>query len=124
MIDLIAYNIRKIREIKGFTQEYVAGKLGVSQNAYSKLERGEIKVDEEKLNTIAAIFEVNKETIRNYSDQIVFNNCSNSGNGNFGGENNTFVFNALEKMQKVYEDLLSEKEMRIKLLEDQLKSKQ
>ena len=34
-----AKRIRLIRENKGFTQEYVADKLAVSQAAYSKMER-------------------------------------------------------------------------------------
>ncbi len=36
----IAGNIRRIREGKGYTQEYLAMKLGISQNAYSKIELG------------------------------------------------------------------------------------
>ena len=37
--------IRQIRELKGFTQDYLATQLGISQRAYSKLERDEIKLD-------------------------------------------------------------------------------
>jgi len=38
------FNIRKIRETRGFSQEYVADKLGVSQSAYCKMERNIRKV--------------------------------------------------------------------------------
>ena len=34
---------RKFREFKGYSQEFVALKLGVSQRYYSKLERNEVK---------------------------------------------------------------------------------
>jgi transcriptional regulator with XRE-family HTH domain len=30
--------IRKYREMRNFSQKYVAAKLGISQNAYSKIE--------------------------------------------------------------------------------------
>jgi len=34
----VASNIRKIREQKNYTQDYLAAKLDISQNAYSKIE--------------------------------------------------------------------------------------
>ena len=36
----IVSNIRKIREFRNYTQDYLAAKLGISQNAYSKIELG------------------------------------------------------------------------------------
>ena len=36
----IGINIRKIRELKGLSQEYMASQLSLSQRAYSKLESG------------------------------------------------------------------------------------
>lgn len=53
----IALNIRRIREGKGYTQEYVALKLGISQNAYSKIELGYTKITLERLFYIAALIE-------------------------------------------------------------------
>jgi transcriptional regulator with XRE-family HTH domain len=37
----IGTNIKKLREYRNFTQEHIAEKLDISQNAYSKIERGE-----------------------------------------------------------------------------------
>ncbi|MDR3694839.1 helix-turn-helix transcriptional regulator [Mucilaginibacter sp.] len=34
----IVSNIRKIREFRNYTQDYLAAKLQISQNAYSKIE--------------------------------------------------------------------------------------
>jgi transcriptional regulator with XRE-family HTH domain len=50
--------IRKIRASKDYTQEYMAMKLGISQKAYSKLERQETQLKWEKLIQIANILEV------------------------------------------------------------------
>ena len=57
-IRAVAINIRKIRESKDFTQDYLAMKLSISQNAYSKIELGYTKITLERLFQIAQILEV------------------------------------------------------------------
>ncbi len=52
-------NIRKLRERDYITQEYMAMRLGISQNTYSKIEIGKTKLTVEKLIAIALILEVN-----------------------------------------------------------------
>lgn len=54
----VAVNIRKIREYRNYTQEYLAMKLNISQNAYSKIELGYTKITLERLYQIANILEV------------------------------------------------------------------
>ncbi|MVN92249.1 helix-turn-helix domain-containing protein [Mucilaginibacter aquatilis] len=54
----VATNIRKIREYRNYTQEYLAVKLDISQNAYSKIELGYTKITLERLFQIALILEV------------------------------------------------------------------
>lgn len=53
----VAANIRRIRESKGYTQEYLAMKLGISQNAYSKIELGYTKITLERLFHVARLLE-------------------------------------------------------------------
>ncbi len=55
----IAANIRKLREYRDYTQDYLAAKLDISQNAYSKIELGHSRITLERLFTISAILEVN-----------------------------------------------------------------
>jgi len=55
----VAVNIRKVRESKDYTQDYLAVKLSISQNAYSKIELGYTKITVERLFQIAQILEVN-----------------------------------------------------------------
>ncbi|NVM63938.1 transcriptional regulator with XRE-family HTH domain [Mucilaginibacter sp. SG538B] len=57
-IKAIAANIRHTREGLNYTQEYLAAKLGISQNAYSKIELGYTKITVERLFQIAAILEI------------------------------------------------------------------
>lgn len=62
-------NIRKIREYRNYTQEYLAAKLRISQNAYSKIELGHTKITIDRLFRIAGILEV---------DPVVILNCDES----------------------------------------------
>ena len=57
-IKAIAANIRTKRERKNYTQEYLAYKLSISQNAYSKIELGYTKITLERLFQIAEILEI------------------------------------------------------------------
>ncbi len=57
-IKTVASNIRKIREQLHYTQEYLAVKLDISQNAYSKIELGYTKITLERIFQIADILGV------------------------------------------------------------------
>jgi transcriptional regulator with XRE-family HTH domain len=54
-IKAIAANIRNKREYRNYTQEYLAAKLNISQNAYSKIELGYTKITVERLFQIAEV---------------------------------------------------------------------
>lgn len=56
-IKAISATIRKKREQRNYTQEYLALKLNISQNAYSKIELGYTKITVERLFQIAAVLE-------------------------------------------------------------------
>jgi transcriptional regulator with XRE-family HTH domain len=68
----IGERIKRIRENKNYTQEHLAGKLGISQNTYSKLETGGTKLTTDRLQEIADILEVPIEEILCH-EQKVFN---------------------------------------------------
>jgi transcriptional regulator with XRE-family HTH domain len=54
----VAGNIRKLREFRDYTQDYLAAKLNISQNAYSKIELGYSRITLERLFIISAVLEV------------------------------------------------------------------
>lgn len=56
--EIVAANIRKIREFRNYTQDYLAAKLTISQNAYSKIELGYSKLTVERLFHIASVLDV------------------------------------------------------------------
>jgi transcriptional regulator with XRE-family HTH domain len=114
-------NIRKIRDLKGFSQEYLANKLGVSQTAIHTIEASITKVTVGRLNKIAKILEVTPEQILEFSDSKIFNtpfsdNTSNNGNAV------TYINVNFEKERQLYERLLAEKDQIICELKSQIKS--
>lgn len=99
---MIGNKIKNIRELKNFTQEYMAERLDISQAAYSKLEKGDIKVSDEKLSQIAKILDVQPEDISSFDSQKYFNSFNNvkgSNNGSIiiGGDE-------IETIKQLYQD--------------------
>jgi transcriptional regulator with XRE-family HTH domain len=58
-----SHNIRLFREIKGYSQAYVAKRLGKSQAAYSKIENGHTHLSDETFKEVSKILEVPKEKL-------------------------------------------------------------
>lgn len=109
----IGLKIRKVREIKNFSQEYVANKLSISQSAYSNIENGKTSITNENLTDIATILDVTPEVIEGFNDQVVFNSCSQSG---YINTNN--ITNPVEKIENLYEEVISQLKERISNLEE------
>ena len=55
---VVAKNIREVREYRKYSQDYLAAKLCISQNAYSKIELGHSKITLDRLFSIAVILEI------------------------------------------------------------------
>jgi transcriptional regulator with XRE-family HTH domain len=62
----VVSNIRKTREIKNYTQDYLAAKLKISQNAYSKIELGYSNITLSRLIEISEILEVDLTELINF----------------------------------------------------------
>ncbi|SEI79559.1 Helix-turn-helix [Dyadobacter koreensis] len=81
-IKTVAANIRKVREYRDYTQEYLAMKLGISQNAYSKIELAYTRITLERLIQIAAILDIDVITLINStSEDLLKLNTSTVPNG-------------------------------------------
>lgn len=50
--------IRKYRELKNYSQKYVAGKMSISQNAYSKIENNQTQLTVHHVKQLAEILQV------------------------------------------------------------------
>jgi len=76
----IITNIRKIREFRDYTQDYLAAKLNISQNAYSKIELGYSSITVVRLIHIAEILEVDLAAlVSKNSEEIIRNELLSGG---------------------------------------------
>lgn len=69
--------IKKLRELRNFTQEHMAQKLHMSQSGYSKIERDETEVSYQRLQQIAEVLDVSVEAITAFNEKIVFSQMNN-----------------------------------------------
>lgn len=67
----IGDKIRKVRELKSYRQEYVAGRLGMSVTAYGNIERGESRLSFERLEQIARVLEVTVPELLTLPDTLL-----------------------------------------------------
>jgi transcriptional regulator with XRE-family HTH domain len=75
--------IREKRTLMGYSQEYLADFLEISQAKFSKLENGETQFKINELSKIIELLELNPLEIFDFSEkEQIFINSSNSGNIN------------------------------------------
>ena len=69
--------IKKYREAKNYTQEHMAHEMDISQNTYSKLETGGIRLTVDRLMRISEILDIPLEEILSNDNQaFTFNNSN------------------------------------------------
>ncbi len=113
MIDTptIGQKIKKLREIKGYKQEYMAEKLDISQQSYSNIESGKIDVPFSKIENIAEIFGMRIEDLISFDEKYVLNNYGEIKGNQIG------LNNFPSELKNLYDD-------KIKLLEDKINYQQ
>ena len=72
--------IRKIREIKGFSQDYMAKKLAISQRAYSKLENQQTRLTWERIHAIAGILQLDRLDLISFNVAEILEKQTTSNN--------------------------------------------
>ena len=107
----IGFNIRKIRESKGFSQEYMANILDISQASYARLENEDTKVTVDRLYKIAEVLETSIIDFFD-ADRMVIQNQTNN-DGSFG---NGYIQNLTIENKEIYEKLLKSKDEQIAIL--------
>lgn len=83
--------IRTFRLMRGFTQEYVADKLKIAQNTYSKYENNGEKLSIETLEKIANILGVSVTDLISNTPIVINNQASNQGTQGIGNVENLYT---------------------------------
>lgn len=78
----LAKNIRTIREMKGIKQVEIALLLNKTQQFISKMENGKVNITPENLEQIAKHLGLEKQSLENFDEKIVFNISQNPNSSN------------------------------------------
>lgn len=110
---MLGRKIKKLRELKNYTQEYMATQLNISQNSYSRIESENVKVTAERLKAIAQLLEVPSEYLISDDRPLLTFNTSNNTIEKFYGN----VENLSEQQKDFISQLTKMYENQIKYLQ-------
>jgi transcriptional regulator with XRE-family HTH domain len=110
MIENPEKKLKQLRELKNYTQEYMATELGLSTRAYSKIEAGETQLTINRLNEISRVLGIEPMEILGFDHKNIFNNCTQEG------DNSTMGSSSYSMPDK----LLEQYELRIQQLESEV----
>ena len=113
----IGHQLEKIRKLKNLTQENVARELGLTAQAYGKIERNEVDISQEKLEKLAKLFNISLEDLMQFDEKVYFNNSTN--NGMIVAINSSMTINV--ELLKTLQEQLLQKDKQIEHLMNLLK---
>ena len=111
----IGNRIRKVREIKGYSQENLASELGMSITGYGKIERDEVSVNMDRLQKISQVLGVGVETIIGFDENVAFNNFNSKIEQQIGR------YDMPMEMKKLYEENIQLLKEKISYLEKEIR---
>lgn len=110
----IGKKIKQLRELRNFTQSYMAEQLGISLPGYGRIERDETDISIGRLNQIADILQTDLATVLNFEASHIFNQYNNRiANANGTVQNQIigdeavlqYLERLLKDMEKIRHDL-------------------
>jgi transcriptional regulator with XRE-family HTH domain len=114
-------NIRSLRSLRGWSQEVMAEKLGISVHGYSNIERGETDVQLSRLQEIAQVLEVDVADLFTF-DKGVFLKLSLHNNNNTASSRPCQLVNSsciTPRSEHTFELVIEQKDREIALLRQQ-----
>lgn len=100
--------IRMVRELRGYSQEYMSERLGIAQNTYSKIETNQSKLSAENMKKIADVLEISPMDIISQQPAII-NLQSNQGTQQAFGYIETFI----SSQKELYAQIIESKNLEI-----------
>lgn len=117
-MEKIINKIRDIRKDKGYSHEYMAHLLDISQVAYSKIEKNETKLTVDRLYKISEILESKIEDLLDIKSDKIYN--QDLKDNSIGHQE---IQNMYQDNKEVYEKLIIAKDEQIGLLRSLLEKK-
>ena len=110
----VGNNIRKLRELRNYTQQFMADQLEISLSGYGKIERNDTNVSLGRLQQIADILDVDVHGILLFNDELIFN-LSNNEVAN--GQVNNYYSGREELLERIIKQLRKENENLLSIIE-------
>lgn len=114
----IGARIKRLREDKNYSQDYLAQKLGITQKAYSKIETNQTRLSVDNLLRISEVLETSINKILDIDGGTVYNNYSTHH-----GEGIVINKTTSDKIIDLYDRLLKAKDDEIEALKKLLDNK-
>lgn len=96
----IGFKIKKLKELKNYTQAYMADRLNMGVSGYNKIENDKTEITLSKILSIAEVLETDLETILNLDTKNMYFQ-HNEGNTLVTGHNTNLTINGnIEHMLK------------------------
>ncbi|WP_163410404.1 helix-turn-helix transcriptional regulator [Flavobacterium ajazii] len=112
----IKNNIKIIRELRNYTQDYMAEEMGITQAGYSKIEKGKTDLSLGKLEKIAHIFDCNIQDIISFDTKIYLKKVKDlKGKAEINFDNNNVLIKLYEDKVILLELLLNKTDSELKL---------
>ncbi|HHE9059388.1 TPA: helix-turn-helix transcriptional regulator [Haemophilus influenzae] len=112
--------IRMMRELRQLSQEDMAEKMNMSPSGYAKIERGETRLQYDKLVQIAQIFNVSLSDLVDNDKGVIFfmNKNGNNTSANYYSGDHSIMFEIEKlKLQLIHKnELLEQKEKELETL--------
>lgn len=103
--------LRVYREFRNYSQEYIAEKLGITQNAYSRIETNQTRLSADRLRQIADILTIPLSYLLSDSEPEL----------NFGnGTNDKHMNELIVQTTRLYDQIIRTKDEKIVALEDEI----
>lgn len=119
---MIGEKIRKIRSIKGYSQEYMAEVMKISQAAYSDIENNKTKINLDRIQELAKIFRIDVNDLISFDENQVFNNTFNENSKGFFNVQKVMNEN-FDNERKVYNEQINNLKEEINYLRNKLDKK-
>lgn len=114
--------IRRLRELKNWSQEDMAEQMQMSKNGYSKLERGESRLSLDRLEQVAAVFKMDVLELMTVNDKGLVYQVNENGHNSasyFDSEQAVAAENEkLRLMLQHRDEMLAQKDSEIQVLKD------
>jgi transcriptional regulator with XRE-family HTH domain len=114
----LGQNIRKLRELRNFTQQYMAEKLEMTQGNYARIENEEIHLSEERLQKISGLLGYSTEFIIQFDVEKIHDMVSEKKDN---PNKDVFQFQISPELKQLYESRINSLESYVHELKNEIK---